>query len=297
MRVLVSGSTGLIGSQLVPMLANRGHTVVRLVRRAPAAGEEEVRWDPATGVLDGQDLQGIDAAVHLAGESITRRWTPARKRRLRDSRIDGTRLLCETLARLDPLPKVLVSMSAVGYYGDRGGEELTEESPPGSGFLAEVGSDWEGATGAAAGCGIRVVLTRLGVVLTPRGGALARMLPAFRLGLGGRLGSGDQFISWISLEDALRGIFFALETGSISGPVNLAAPAPVTNRAFTAALARALRRPALFPVPAVLLELVLGEMARELLLASTRARPRALLESGFTFRHTDIDDTFAALLR
>ena len=188
-------------------------------------------------------------------------------------------------------------MSAVGYYGDRGGEELTEESAPGSGFLAEVGRDWEEATEAAAGCGIRVVLTRLGVVLTPRGGALARMLPAFRLGLGGRLGSGDQFISWISLEDALRGIFFALETGSISGPVNLAAPAPVTNRAFTAALARALRRPALFPVPAVLLELVLGEMARELLLASTRARPRALLESGFAFRHTDIDETLAALLR
>ena len=297
MRVLVSGATGLIGSQLVPMLAERGHTAVRLVRRAPAAGEEAVRWDPAAGVLAGQDLRGIDAAVHLAGESISRRWTPARKRRLRDSRIDGTRLLCETLARVEPRPKVLVSMSAVGYYGDRGGEELTEESAPGSGFLADVGRDWEEAAGAAAAAGIRVVLTRLGVVLTPRGGALARMLPAFRLGLGGRLGSGGQFISWISLEDALRGILFALETGSLSGPVNLVSPAPVTNRAFTAALARALRRPALFPVPAVLLELVLGEMARELLLAGAKARPRALLESGFTFRHTDIDDTLASLLR
>ena len=297
MRVLVSGSTGLVGSQLVPLLKSRGHTVVRLVRGAPEAGEESVRWDPAAGALAAEDLHGIDAAVHLAGESISKRWTPARKRRLRDSRVDGTRLLCETLARVEPRPEVLVSMSAVGCYGDRGGEELTEESPRGGGFLAEIAGDWEAATGAAAGAGMRVVLTRLGVVLTPRGGALAKMLPAFRLGLGGRLGSGDQFISWISLEDALRGICFALETGSLSGPVNLVAPSPVTNRAFTAALAKALRRPALAPVPAPLLELALGEMARELLLASTKARPRALLESGFSFRHTDIDDTLADLLR
>ena len=297
MRVLVSGSTGLVGSQLVPLLESRGHTVVRLVRGAPETGEESVRWDPAAGALAAEDLHGIDAAVHLAGESITRRWTSERKRRIRDSRVDGTLLLCETLARVEPRPKVLVSMSAVGYYGDRGDEELTEESAPGSGFLAEVGRDWEAATGAAARGGIRVVTPRLGVVLTPVGGALAKMLPAFRLGLGGRLGRGDQFISWISLEDALGGLCFALETGSLSGPVNLVAPAPVTNRAFTAALARALRRPALAPVPAFLLELVLGEMARELLLASTKARPRALLESGFSFRHTGIDETLAALLR
>ena len=297
MRVLVSGSTGLLGSQLVPLLVRRGHTVVPLVRRAPAAGGEAVKWDPAAGALAGEDLHGIDAAVHLAGEPIVGRWTPDRKRRVRDSRIEGTRLLSETLARLDPRPKALVSMSAIGYYGDRGDEELTEESPPGCGFLPEVAGDWEAAAGAAVSGGIRVVLPRLGVVLTPRGGALAKMLPAFRLGLGGRLGSGDQFISWISLEDALRGICFALETGSLSGPVNLVAPGPVTNREFTAALARALRRPALAPVPAVLLELALGEMARELLLASTRVRPRALLESGFSFLHTDIDNTLADLLR
>ncbi len=297
MRVLVSGSTGLIGSQLVLLLARRGHTVVRLVRGIPAAGEEPVRWDPAAGALAGEDLHGIDAAVHLAGEPIVRRWTPARKRRVRESRIEGTRLLSQTLARLDPRPKVLVSMSAIGYYGDRGDEELTEESPPGRGFLPEVAGDWEAATGAAVSGGIRVVLPRLGVVMTPRGGALAKMLPAFRLGLGGRLGSGDQFISWISLEDALRGICFALETGSLSGPVNLVGPGPVTNREFTAALARVLRRPALAPVPAVLLELALGDMARELLLASTRVRPHALIESGFSFRHTDIYNTLAALLK
>lgn len=297
MRVLVSGSTGLIGSQLVPLLESRGHTVVRLLRGAPEAGEESVRWDPAAGALAVEDLHGIDAIVHLAGESITGRWTPERKRRIRNSRVDGTLLLCETLARVEPSPKVLVSMSAVGYYGDRGGEELTEESRPGGGFLAETAVAWEAATGAAARGGIRVVIPRLGVVLTPRGGALAKMLPAFRLGLGGRLGRGDQFISWISLEDALGGICFALETESLSGPVNLVAPAPVTNRAFTAALARALRRPALAPVPAFVLELALGEMGRELALASTRVTPRVLLESGFSFQHPDIDDTLAALLR
>ena len=251
MNVLVSGSSGLVGSALVAALNADGHRVKRLVRAAVRDAEDEVGWDPAGGVLDPAGLEGLDAVVHLAGENIASgRWTTAKKARIRDSRVKGTELLCQTLARLDRPPKTLVSTSAVGYYGDRGDEVLTEDSPPGHGFLAEVCEAWEAATEPAAAKGIRVVRLRIGVVLSPRGGALAKMLPAFKMGLGGRIGNGRQYMSWITLDDLVGVIRFALTNNELSGPVNAVSPNPVTNLEFTKTLGRVLHRPTVLPLPA-----------------------------------------------
>jgi len=298
MRVAVSGSTGLVGSEVVTGLSAAGQEVVRLVRHAPVPGEGAVRWDPAKGEIDAAGLEGLDAVVHLAGENVgSGRWSSARKAAIRDSRVNGTRLLCEALAGLDRPPKTLVCASAIGYYGDRGAEPLTEESPHGAGFLAGVCREWEAASGPAVRKGIRVVALRIGVVLSPKGGALSRMLPPFRAGFGGVLGGGRQYVSWIAIDDLPLVIFHALQRGELSGPVNTVAPYPVTNREFTEALGKVLSRPTPFPVPAFALRLGLGrEMADALLLASARVVPRRLEETGYRFRFPELPAALRHLL-
>ena len=297
MDVVVSGSHGLIGSALVPALAAAGHRVRRLVRGT--AGPDEVAWDPGAGTIDAGGLAGAGAVVHLAGVGIgDKRWTGEQKRRIRDSRVTGTSTLAAALAGLPTPPAVLVSASAVGFYGDRGDEVLTEDSGPGRGFLAEVVRDWEQAAAPAAEAGVRVVHTRTGVVQTPTGGALAKQLPLFKLGVGGPLGSGKQWVSWVSIDDAVGGILHALTTDSLRGPVNLCAPEPTTSAGLARAIGRALHRPAVLPVPKVALSVVLGgQMTNEMVLASQRAVPQRLLASGYRFRHPEIGPAMDDLLR
>jgi uncharacterized protein (TIGR01777 family) len=289
MNILVSGSTGLIGSELCLFLSKNNHRIVRLVRHADA-GPDEIRWDPSRGILDTQALERLDAVVHLAGENIASgRWTEKKKRRIRESRINGTRTLAQSLSHLFDPPKVLVSLSAVGYYGNRGDEQLNEECASGDGFLPDLCREWETATQAAVIRGIRVVIPRVGIVLSARGGAMARMLPFFRLGLGGRIGSGRQYMSWIALEDLLRVIHHAILTPSLHGPVNAVSPNPVTNRDFSQALGRALSRPARFVLPAFAARIAFGRMADEALLASARVTPARLAQSGFAFHFPELD--------
>lgn len=289
MKILISGASGLIGSTLARSSTESGHEVIRLVRSPPGPGQAAIAWDPAAEQLDAAALEGFDAVVHLAGENIAGgRWTRGKKERIRDSRVRGTRLLSRTLARLSSPPGVFASASAIGYYGDRGDKELDEASPAGSGFLAEVCRDWEAATRPAAEAGIRVARLRLGVVLAAGGGALAGMLPPFRWGLGGRLGSGRQYMSWITLDDVTGAIDHVVHSHALEGPINLVAPQPVTNRQFTATLGRVLHRPTLLPAPALVLRLMLGEMADALLLASARVVPRRLLDSGYRFHDPEL---------
>jgi len=292
--VAVTGASGLVGSALVTGLTSAGHRVVRVVRGAGAAsvaGQRLARWDPESGALEPSALAGADAVVHLAGESVAGgRWTEAKKRRIRSSRVDVTRRLAEALPRLERPPRLLVSASAVGYYGDRGSEILREDSAPGPGFLAEVCREWEAATDPAARAGIRVVRLRIGMVLSRRGGALGAMLTPFRLGAGGPVGSGVQWVSWIAIDDLVGAILHALATESLAGPVNAVAPEPVTNRELARTLGRVLRRPALLPLPAVAARLLFGQMADELLLASARVEPARLRATGFTFRHARLED-------
>ena len=303
MRILVSGASGLVGSALVTALESAGHSVVRLVRREPAANAaNEVRLDPmidpplATPAEAGKP-QGFDAVVHLAGESVAGRWTAAKKARIRESRVQGTRMLASALSRSDPRPEVMVCASAIGIYGNRGDELLREESAPGSDFLADVGKEWEEATTPAARVGIRVVSLRIGVVLSPRGGALGRMLTPFRMGAGGRIGSGNQWMSWITLDDLVSVIQHAVATDSLRGAVNAVAPSPVTNLDFTRALGQALHRPTLFPMPAFMVRLIFGEMGEALLLGSQRVDCAKLLASGFKFRHPELKPALQALLQ
>ena len=296
MRVAITGSTGLIGTALVASLRGAGHQVTRLVRRPPGPGE--VRWDPAAGTIDGAGLEGHDAVVHLAGAGIgDHRWTEAYKAEIRDSRVKGTTLLAEALAALERPPAVLASASGINVYADRGDEVLTEASPPGEGFLAGVVREWEAATDAASAAGIRVAHLRNAVVLSRRGGALrARLLP-FRLGLGGRLASGRQWFSWISLDDEVAAIIHVLGDATVAGPVNMAAPSPVTNAEFTRALGRALGRPAVLRVPAAALAVLRGgELTREVVLASMRVVPGVLPATGFQFRHPTVDEGLRAAL-
>lgn len=296
MRVLVSGSSGLIGSALVRSLGGAGHCVVRLVRRAPAT--DEVRLDPAVDppFTKAGEEQAFDAVVHLAGESISGRWTAAKKTRIRDSRVQGTRMLASALGRSIRRPRVMVCASAIGFYGDRGDEVLQEESAPGSDFLAEVCQQWEAATEPAVRVGIRVVALRFGVVLSPRGGALARMLPPFRMGAGGRIGSGRQWMSWIALDDAIGTVQHALASESLRGPVNTVAPRPITNAEFARTLGGALHRPAILPLPAFMVRLMFGEMGEALLLSSQRVDCGKLLASGYRFRHSELKPALEALL-
>lgn len=295
--MLVSGSHGLIGSALVPDLVARGHRVLRLVRGAPPVPPGDVVWDPESGRIDREGLEGADAVVHLAGASIAAgRWTADRKERIRRSRVEGTRLLAEALAGLRQRPRVLVSASAVGYYGDRGDRWLTEDSGPGVGFLAELCQAWEAATDPAREAGIRVVTLRTGSVLSPRGGVLARVLPFFRLGLGGPLGSGRQYMSWIAIQDVVGAVGHVVGRDDLAGPVNLVSPHPVTNLAFTRTLAALLHRPAVLPVPAPVLRFLFGQLADEVLLASARVAPAKLRGSGYAFRYPELEGALRAVL-
>ena len=300
MRILVSGSTGLIGSALVPRLRSEGHDVVRLVRSAPTR-PDEVRWDPAGGSVDLAGLSAagaIDGIVHLAGEGIgEKRWSPAQKQRILDSRVQGTRLLAETAAALDPMPAVFVSGSAVGYYGLRGDEVLTEDSSAGSGFLADVVQQWEAAALPAQEAGIRTVLLRTGIVLAPKGGAFGRMLPLLKLGVGGKLGGGDQWWSWISLEDEVRLILHVLTTEAVVGPINATAPHPATNAEIVKTAGRVLRRPTVLAVPTFALSIAMGrELTEEVILAGQRAVPSVAEATGFTFSHPEPEGALRAIL-
>lgn len=297
LKLAISGATGLVGRTLTPFLLGGGHEVRRLTRRAGHPGD--VNWSHEEGRIEVVKLDGLDGVVHLAGENIAARWTTRRKKRIRDSRVIGTRFLCETLARLGRPPRVLVSASAVGIYGDRGDEILTEESPLAAqpaDFLADVAREWETATEPARAAGIRVVNLRFGIVLTPAGGALAKLLPPFRLGLGGRIGSGRQWMSWIGIDDVVGAIHHALMTDSLSGPVNVTSPHPRTNQEFTAALGRVLRRRPRVAVPAEAVRLALGEMGQVALLSSSRVLPVRLQESGYAFRHPHLPGALRFLL-
>ncbi|HZS39623.1 MAG TPA: TIGR01777 family oxidoreductase [Polyangia bacterium] len=296
-KIAVSGASGLVGSALVPSLTADGHAVGRLVRAWPASGEHDVFWDPAHGKVDRERLEGLDAIVHLAGENIAAgRWTDARKELIRQSRVTGTRLLSESLARLQSRPKVLIAASAIGYYGNRGDDPVDESAPAGDDFLATVCKEWEAATEPAARAGIRVVNARLGIVLSPKGGALGKMLGPFRLGAGGRIGSGAQPMSWVALDDVIAAIHYALFNDSLSGPINVVAPNPVTNAEFTTILAKALKRPAFMTVPAFAIKAVFGEMGRALLLEGARVIPRKLLDAGFHFQYPTLDGALGPLL-
>ena len=286
----------MLGTALHQALIASGRATLQLVRRNPV-GEGQLQWNPtaSSAISNSARLAGLDAAIHLGGANLAgHRWTAAWKREIRLSRVDSTRALARALVALPQPPHTLLVASAVGIYGDRGDELLDEDSNPGRGFLADVCQEWEAATEPARQAGIRVVHLRFGVVLHPATGALAKMLPLFRLGLGGRLGSGRQWMSWITLVDAVSAILFALDTASLDGPVNLAAPEPVTNTEFTRALSRAVHRPAILPAPAFALRLALGQMADEALLASARAAPFRLLSAGFQFAHPTIDSALAA---
>lgn len=289
MRILISGASGLVGRSLAAAARERGFSVARLVRDPHSSTADSVFWDPEAGKIALDRLAGHDAVVHLAGESIMGRWTDEKKRRIRDSRVQGTEFLVESLGRVGA-PRAFFSASATGYYGDRGDETLSEDAPAGEGFLAGICRQWEAAAGRITEHGTRAVMGRIGMVLSGNGGALPQMLPLFRLGLGGRLGSGQQYMSWIALDDLIRAILFLLENEQAAGPVNLTSPHPETNRRFTQALARQVRRPAWFPAPAPALRLALGEMARELLLCSARVVPGRLQSWGFDFTHPRLED-------
>lgn len=298
MRIAVSGSRGLIGSALVRSLTADGHQVARLARPGGDATDGDVRWDIAAGRIDTAALEGVDGVVHLAGEGIASgRFTEAHKREVLESRTKGTALLSEALASLAAPPAVLLSGSAIGYYGDRGDEVLTEASPPGEGFLPELCRAWEAATGMAEQAGVRVAHLRTGIVLDPDGGALGKQLLPFKLGLGGRAGKGDQWLPWITLADEVRAIRFLLDT-EVRGPVDLTAPNPVTSATFAATLGRVLRRPAVLPIPRLVAKLPagIGALAENLLFTSARVLPAALLAAGFTFTHDELEPALRALL-
>lgn len=297
MKVAVSGSSGLIGTALVPALKSAGHEVVRLVRREQRAADE-IEWDPTHDVIRPPGLAGVDAVVNLSGAGIgDKRWTPERKREILDSRVGPTRLLAETVAKLDPRPAAFLSGSAVGWYGDTGDVAKTEEDPAGGGFLAEVVRQWEAAAQPAIDAGVRTVLLRSGVVLSKEGGALARQLPFFKVGAGGRLGSGKQYLSWISIEDEVGAILHALTHEELNGPVNLVAPAPVTNAEFTSELGHALHRPTLVPIPLFGPRALFGkEMVEEMLLRGQRVLPARLEASGYQFQSADLGSALRKLL-
>ncbi len=296
MRVAITGSTGLIGEALVASLTADGHRVSRVTRSAVDAGPDDVVWDPTGGRIDTAALEGVDAVVHLAGEPIgARRWSPEVKRAIAESRAIGTRTLADALASLDDPPAVLVSGSAVGFYGDRGDEVLTEASGPGDDFLAEVTTAWEDAAAPAAAAGIRVVHPRTGVVMASDGPLIEKVELPFRLGVGGRVGHGRQYVAWIALEDEVRALRFLID-GDLRGPVNLTAPRPVTNAELTAALGRVLRRPTLIPIPTLAIRALYGEMGVTLATVSQRAVPRVLEEAGFEFRHPDLDEALRLAL-
>ena len=297
MNVLVSGSTGLVGSAVVQALTAEQHRVTRLVRTAAAPGTAAISWDPAAKQLPAPALEGLDAVVHLAGENIAKgRWNTAKKTAIRDSRVLGTQVLCDALSQLNNPPSVLVSASAIGYYGSRGDHVMREDSRPGDDFLADVCRDWEAATQAAEARGIRVVRLRIGVVMARHGGALHAMLTPFKFGLGGAMGSGQQYVSWVSLDDVVGIVLHALSNDALSGPVNAVAPHPVTNAEMTKTLGRVLKRPTKAWMPTPMVRIMFGEMGDALLLSSTRVEPARLADSGYTFKHPDLEGALRDIL-
>lgn len=297
MKVLVSGSHGLVGRALIQSLLNRGDTVARLVREAPS-GSNDIEWHPNQDQIDASRINKFDAVVHLAGESIASgRWSPEKKTRIRESRIKGTQLLSRALAQASHPPRVFVSASAIGFYGNRGDEMLTEQSAAGNDFLAGVCKEWEQSAEPAAEKGIRLVKARFGIILDKDGGALAKMLSPFRMGIGGRIADGKQWMSWIALADVVGALEFVLENQALSGPVNFVAPNPVTNATFTSTLGSILGRPTFLPVPAFGARLAFGEMADALLLSSQRVEPKRLNETGFRFRYSNLNDALSEILR
>ena len=295
MKILIAGSSGLIGSALVTRLKQERHQVSRLVRRPPASADE-IQWDPAIGTIDEARLEGIEAVIHLGGVSIAgKRWNDAYKREIRDSRVNSTRLLSEALARMPQKPAVFLCASALGYYGERGDEVLTEDAPKGDGFLPDITAEWEAATAPASEAGIRVCNMRIGVVLSKTGELPRSLLLPFKLGLGGKLGNGRQYMSWIHIDDVVGAFTHALSAPSLHGPVNLSSPNPITNAEFTRALARVLSRPAIFTVPRFALRVAMGELA-EFALASSRMQPERLEESGFNFRWEDVESALRDIL-
>jgi len=296
MHLAITGASGLIGSALASYLKSKGHQVSRFTRLS-SNGSGDIFWNPSRGQLDAERLEGVEGVVHLAGENVAaRRWTNRQKARIRASRIEGTWLLCEGLSRLKKPPRVLVSASAIGYYGDRGEETLTESSPPGKGFLAQVCQEWEEATEAAQKRGMRVVHLRIGIVLSPKGGALAKMLTPFRLGIGGPIGNGRQVMSWIALDDLIEVIHFALTNDSLSGAVNAVAPNPLTNAQFSKVLGRVLGRPAFFPLPGFAIRFIFGQLGQELLLSGARVKPGRLSQAGFHFKYSELEAALRHLL-
>jgi uncharacterized protein (TIGR01777 family) len=295
-QILVTGASGLVGSALFPLLETSGHRVIKLVRTSTSTSLAAATWNPNAGQINLSRAGNLDAVVHLAGETIAQRWTPGAMRRIRDSRVEGTRLLSEALATMPTPPRVLVCASATGFYGDRGEEWLDEKSGAGRGFLADVCQEWERAADPVRERGIRVVHLRIGIVLTPKGGALARMLPPFRFGLGGPIADGRAYWSWIALDDLLEVIQRALADAALQGPVNVVSPNPVTNAEFTRILGRVLKRPAILPVPRFAVELFFGEMGREAILSSFRVKPSKLMEAGFHFRFPELGPALRHLL-
>lgn len=297
MKIAVTGSSGLIGSALVPELVGAGHEILRFVRHGSLRRTGTALWDPTLGMIDASALEGLDAVIHLAGENIgAGRWSAAKKARIYASRVDGTRLLATAIAGLQRPPRTLVAASAIGYYGHREDDIVDEDSAPGAGFLANVVREWEAATQSAAQRGVRVVNMRFGMVLSSEGGALASMIPAFRFMLGGPMGSGEQYISWVAIDDAVGSVLHVLQHNELSGPVNAVAPTPVTNAEFSATLGRVLSRPAALPLPAFAVKLLFGEMGEELLLSSTRVEPHRLKESGYAFRFPALEAALRHLL-
>lgn len=296
MKILISGSGGLVGSAALAHLNALGHYVVRLVRANPVRDRGDILWDPVAGSIERKKLEGFDAVLHLGGESLLNLWTASNKERMVNSRVQGTEFLAQTLAGLTAKPKVFACASAIGYYGDRGEEWLSETSKPGRGFLAELCEDWEKAADFASSAGIRVVHLRFGIILSDRGGALKAMLPPFLTGLGGPLGSGRQYMSWISLTDVAKAIAHILEKDSLRGAVNITAPNPVTNKDFSRALGRVLHRPAILPVPSFILKALPGGMGREFFLASSRVEPAKLRMSGYRFEYPDVEQALRQTL-
>ena len=296
MKILLTGASGLVGKHLIPVLKKDNHQIVRLVRSKDQANEDTVYWSPLSGEIEVDLLRHIDAVIHLAGEPIMGRWTDKKKERIRQSRADATHFLCKQLGQLSPPPRTLIAASAIGYYGNRPDAWIDEDAPPGTGFLPEVCSAWEEATESARKAGIRVVNLRIGVVLSPDGGALAQMLTPFRLGLGGKIGDGKQYMSWLTLEELIGMIQFALRTESLSGPVNAVAPNPVTNLEMTRILGRLVHRPTIFSVPSLAVRILFGEMGIDLLLAGARVKPVRLSEAGYEFKHPDLEHALGQVL-
>ena len=297
MKILMTGASGLLGSALIPFFTTGGHIVRTLVRRAPFPEKSEAFWDPEKKRLDPSAFDGVDAVIHLAGEHIGKgRWTDEKKRRIIESRTKGTSLIAETISRLSSPPPVLICASAIGYYGNRGDKILTEKDPPGNDFISKVCSQWEQSAQAAVEAGIRVVFMRIGIALSPAGGALSRLLLPFRAGLGGKIAYGSQYMSWVGIDDVIGAFFHVLADNKIAGPVNVVSPNPVTNLEFTKTLGQVLSRPAIFSIPAAAINFAFGEMGREVLLSGTRVMPGKLLETGYRFRNPDLFSALSHLL-